>query len=269
MLATALIVFRELLEAALIVTILMAATRGVRHSRRWIGLGVAAGLVGSGIVAALTGVISDMFEGTGQELVNATILLTAVVLIGWHVVWMNRHGREMAHEMKAAGRQAADGEKHMSAIAIVVGLAVMREGSEVVLMLQGLWASGAVHNMLGGTILGMAAGLGVSSLMYLGFIALPVGRIFAMTNIVLALIASGMAARGVNFLLQAGMASSFGQKVWDTDAVIPEQSLPGQVLAALAGYISRPNQLELAAYMTTAMVIFALMWWSRRKDRTA
>jgi len=259
MYAAALIVFRELLEAALIVTILMAATRGVPRRGFWIVFGIAGGLMGAGAVAALTSAISSLFEGSGQEIVNAAILFTAVLLIGWHVVWMNVHGRRMAAEMRAAGHRVAEGEKHMSALAIVVGLAVMREGSEVVLMLQGLWTSGAANDMVSGAALGVAAGLLVSCLMYLGFLALPVARIFALTNILLVLIASGMAARGANFLTQAGLVPSFGNNVWNTDNLLPEQSIIGQILAALIGYIARPSGIEVTFYVLTAAIIFLLM----------
>lgn len=264
MLATALIVFRELLEAALIVTILMAATRGVPQRGFWISVGIGGGLAGAGVVAALTSVISSLFQGAGQEIVNAAILFAAVLLIGWHVVWMNVHGRQMAAEMRSAGHRVTEGKSHMSALALVIGLAVMREGSEVVLMLQGLWASGAAGTMLSGAGLGIAAGLLVSFLMYIGFVAMPVARIFSLTNFLLVLIASGMAARGANFLTQAGLVPSFGNNVWDTDGILSEQSAVGQILAALIGYISRPSGIEVAFYAATVIIISSLMWQAKR-----
>lgn len=264
MLATALIVFRELLEAALIVTILLAATRGVPRNRFWISTGILGGLIGAGVVAALTNIISALFDGTGQEIVNAVILFTAVILIGWHVIWMNIHGRQMAIDMRAAGQRIADGEQRMSALAIVVGLAVMREGSEVVLMLQGLWASGQAHAMLGGAVLGIVSGLLVSTLMYLGFVSMKVSRIFALTNVLLVLIASGMAARGANFLTQAGLVPAFGNKIWDIDGILSEQSVLGQILAALVGYMSQPTGIQLAFYLVTAIAIFGLMQHAKR-----
>jgi high-affinity iron transporter len=264
MFAAALIVFRELIEAALIVTILMAATRGVPRRGFWISLGIAGGLACAGAVAALTNAISALFEGTGQEIVNAVILFTAVLLIGWHVVWMNAHGRHMAAEMRAAGHRIASGERHMSALALVVGLAVMREGSEVVLMLQGLWTTGATHALFGGVAIGAVAGLSLSFLMYLGFLALPVGRIFALTNGLLVLIASGMAARGANFLTQAGLLPSFGNTIWNTDGILSEQSIVGQLMSALIGYISRPSGIEVAFYALTTLLLIVLMRQAQR-----
>jgi high-affinity iron transporter len=268
MFAAAIIVFRELTEAAIIVTILMAATRGVARRGFWIGAGIVGGLIGAAAVASCITVVSSLFEGSGQEIVNAAILFTAVALIGWHVVWMNVHGRQMAVEMRAHGRSVAEGSRHMSALAIIVALAVMREGSEVVLMLQGLWTSGSTHAMVGGATLGILAGLAFSCLMYFGFIAMPISRIFALTNILLVLIASGMAARAANFLTQAGLAPSLGDALWDSNKVLPDDSIIGQILAAMTGYIARPSGIEVAFYALTAVGIIALMLRAKRHALT-
>ena len=268
MLATALIVFREVLEAALIVSILMVATRGVRHRGAWVALGIAGGIGGAAAIAGVTNILSAMFDGRGQELVNAAILFLATGLIAWHVVWMNAHGRVLAADMKAVGASVSEGEKHMSILAIVVGLAVMREGAEVVLMLQGLVASGAEGTMLGGAI-GFGAGALVGALLYVGFVAMPIGRVFALTNGLLVLIAAGMAARGANMLVQAGLLPSLGQHVWDSSAIVSEQSFVGQFLAALVGYMDRPNGVEVLFYGATVAAVIALMMMAGRQAARA
>jgi high-affinity iron transporter len=255
MYATALIVFREVLEAALIISIILAATRGVPRRGRWVMLGITGGALGAGVVAALTTVLASLFDGSGQEIVNAGILFIATMLIGWHIVWMSSHGKAMANEMREVGASVSHGTKRLSVLAIVVGLAVMREGSEIVLMLQGLWASGAVQNMLAGGLLGFVGGTLAGSLLYLGFIALPIGRIFTVTNWLLIMIAAGMAARGANFLAQAGLVPSFGSRLWDSSMILSDQSIVGQMLAALIGYIARPNGIELGFYLLTIVAI--------------
>src|SRR4051794_27666328 len=95
MLAAAIIVFREVLEAALIVGIVMAASRGAPGRGAWVAGGVAAGVVGALIVAACAGALSAAAAGIGQELFDAAILLAAVVMLGWHNIWMSRHGRDL------------------------------------------------------------------------------------------------------------------------------------------------------------------------------
>src|ERR1700686_679460 len=133
MLATLIIVFREVIEAGLIVGIVLAATRGVPQRGRFVALGVAAGVAGACLVAAFAGELSSLFQGSGQEMFNASILLLAVMMLTWTNVWMASHGRQMARELKAAGHQVLTGERTLWALAVVVGVAVLREGSEVVL----------------------------------------------------------------------------------------------------------------------------------------
>src|SRR3978361_1098448 len=141
MLAALIIVFREVFEAGLIIGIVLAVTRTVPHRNLWIGGGVLGGVAGACLVAAFAGALSNLFAGSGQELFNASILGIAVVMLTWHNVWMARHGRELAAEMRAAGEAVASGRSSLAALAVVVGVAVLREGSEVVLFLYGILAS--------------------------------------------------------------------------------------------------------------------------------
>src|SRR6266550_452131 len=97
------IVFREVIEAGLIIGIVLAATRGVGGRGQWVAGGVVAGALGAGIVALFAEAIADAFEGSGQELFNASVLGAAVLMLMWHAAWMARHGREMAAEMADDG----------------------------------------------------------------------------------------------------------------------------------------------------------------------
>jgi Iron permease FTR1 family len=140
-LAALIIVFREVFEAGLIVGIVLAVTGEVPYRNRWIGGGVLAGGLAACLVAAFAGALSELFEGMGQELFNAAILIVAAIMLTWHNVWMARHGKEMAGELRAVGQAVADGSKSLLALAVVVGVAVLREGSEVALFLYGVATS--------------------------------------------------------------------------------------------------------------------------------
>ena len=135
MLPTLIIVFREVFEAGLIIGIVMAVTTGVAGRGLWVVGGVAAGALGACIVALFAGGLSQLFHGSGQELFNASILGFAVLMLGWHNVWMARHGREMAARMKQLGRDVAGGRTSLLAMSVVVAAAVVREGAEVALFL--------------------------------------------------------------------------------------------------------------------------------------
>ncbi|MGA2128442.1 MAG: FTR1 family protein, partial [Xanthobacteraceae bacterium] len=143
MLAALIVVFREVFEAALSAGIILAVTRGVPHRGWWVAGGVAGGAFGACLVALFTAQLSQAFEGVGQELFNAAILGVAAVMLTWHNVWMARHGRELAAEMRAAGEAVASGAKSLLGLTIVVGVAVLREGVEVVLFLYGILAADA------------------------------------------------------------------------------------------------------------------------------
>jgi FTR1 family protein len=260
MLASAIIVFREVLEAALIVGIVLAATRGISRRGRWVVAGIAAGIVGAVLAAAFATSISELASGMGQEAFNAGILFLAVVMLGWHNVWMSRHGRAMARDMKAVGSAVAAGERPLYVLAIVVGLAVLREGSEVVLFLYGIAASGGSPvALVTGSALGVVLGAVAGAALYLGLLKIPTAKLFTVTGWMILLLAAGMAAQGAGFLVQAGVLPPLGDALWDTSDVLSERSLVGQVLHTLIGYIAQPAGIQVLFYAATVAVIGGLM----------
>jgi high-affinity iron transporter len=266
MLGALIIVFREVIEAGLIVGIVMAATRGVYGRGRWVSIGVGAGVLGAAIVAIFAGAISQAFEGAGQELFNASVLAIAVVMLMWHNAWMARHGREIAAEMRSVGMAVSEGAKPLTALAIVVGLAVLREGSEVVLFLYGIAASGTSGSaLLVGGLLGIGAGAAFTALTYFGLLAIPTRYIFSVTSWLIALLAAGMAAQSVQFLNNAGVAVVLDRTIWDTSWLLSENSILGRMLHALIGYTERPTELQLITYIA----ILVLMWLLMRVARPA
>jgi len=268
MLGALIIVFREVIEAGLIVGIVMAATRGVATRGRWIAYGILAGVFGACVVAIFAGAISQAFAGAGQELFNASILGVAVVMLMWHNAWMARHGSEIAAEMRQIGTAVSEGAKPLAALAIVIGLAVLREGSEVVLFLYGIMASGTSGSalMIGG-LLGIAAGAAFTGLTYVGLLAIPTRYIFSVTSWLIALLAAGMAAQSVQFLNSAGLVVALDRTVWDTSWLLSEGSLFGRMLHALIGYTERPTEMQLAVYAGTLLAMFLLMRFARTSPR--
>jgi high-affinity iron transporter len=261
MLATLLIVFREVIEAGLIAGIVLAATRGVPHRGRWVVYGVGGGLVGAALLAVFAGQLASLFEGSGQELFNATVLLLAVAMLAWHNIWMASHARTMSQELRAVGAAVAAGRRSLLALASVVGVAVLREGSEVVLFLYGIAASGGASSaalLLGGA-LGLAAGAATSALMYFGLLAIPARRLFAVTSGLITLLAAGLAAQAVAYLQQAGYLEQLAQTWWDTGWILSEKSLLGRLLHTLIGYTANPSGAQVVAYLLTLTVIIVLM----------
>lgn len=261
MAATALIVFREVFEAALIVGIVLAATRGVAGRFRWVSAGIVAGLAGAALLAALAREITSAASGMGQEYLNAAILFAAAAMLGSHNIWMARHARELKHRISALGHAVTLGARPLYAVAIVVGLAVLREGSEVVLFLYGIAVAGAGQHssMLAGGLLGLVGGGAVGATLYLGLLRLPVRHLFRVTGAMILFLAAGLAAQGAGYLVQAGALPALGHALWDTSHILSEQSLLGQLLHTLIGYIARPAGVQLIVYLATLGLIGGLM----------
>src|SRR5579883_28798 len=263
MLGTGLLVFREVLEAALIVSIVCAATRGVATRGRFVGSGIAVGVLGAIAVAFFADAISAAVSGIGQELFNATVLLAAVVMIAWHAIWMASHGRELAQQMQRVGHAVQAGTRPLSALLVVVAIAVLREGSEVVLFLYGQAASGAgAVAIAGGIALGVAGGVAVGFLLYFGLLGIPMRYFFSATNWLMLLLAAGLASQAAGFLIQADVLPALGNRIWDSSALLPDTSLLGKTLHTLIGYDARPAGMQLVFYMVTAVAIaFGMRRW--------
>jgi len=258
MLGALIIVFREVFEAGLIVGIVLAVTRGIAGRDRWIGLGIAGGVVGACIVAAFAGALSQLFEGVGQELFNATVLGIAVIMLTWHNVWMGRHGGELAAEARAVGQSVADGSRSLLALAVVVGVAVMREGSEVALFLDGIVAAGGGSgaSIAIGGVIGLVLGALVCLLTYLGLVRIPAKPLFRVTTVLIALLAAGMAAQATAFLAQANWVTALGDVVWDTSWLVSDSSMVGKALHTLIGYTDQPTGMQLIVYVATLAITF-------------
>jgi len=261
MLATLIIVFREVLEASLVVGIVMAASRGVERRGLWVSGGVAAGILGALLVALFAEQIAGAVEGIGQELFNAAILFAAVAMLGWHNVWMSRHGRELAASATRIGRDVLAGARPLYALASVCGIAVLREGSETVLFLYGIAVAGGSTGagMALGGALGVVVGVLFGAALYLGLLSVPLRHLFAVTTWLSLLLAAGMASQGAAFLMQANILPPLGDRVWDTSFLLTETSLVGRLLHVLTGYTAQPAGIQLVFYFATLIGIGALM----------
>ena len=270
MLATLLLVFREVLEAALIVSIVAAATRGVARRGAWIGSGIALGVLGAAIIAAFASGIAGAMEGMGQEWFNAIVLFAAVLMIGWHVIWMSRHGRELAMQMKEVGSAVSSGSRPLTALLVVVAIAVLREGSEVVLFGYGLVASGSSASalMLGG-VLGILAGVGVGFAMYFGLLKIPMKHFFNATNGLLVLLAAGLASEAAGKLVQADALPTLVDTLWDSSWLLSDDSLLGKTLHVLVGYTAQPSGIQMAFYAATVALLLVGMRMSSRQPAPA
>jgi hypothetical protein len=178
-------------------------------------------------------------------------------MLGWHNLWMARHARQMADEAKDIGRQVAAGSRPLAALALIAGVAVLREGSEIVLFVYSVAASshdGAVA-MLAGGLIGLACGIIVGVVLYQGLLRIPVHRLFAVTSWMVLLLAAGLAAQAAGFLVQADLLPPLGDQIWNTSFLLSEEGLVGKTLHTLVGYVARPAGIQIIAYVFVLLAI--------------
>jgi high-affinity iron transporter len=266
----ALLVFREVLEAALIISIVCAATRGVANRGLFVSGGVALGVIGALLVAWGAGAIARLASGSGQDIFNASVLLSAVVMIGWHVVWMSRHGRELVQHMTAVGGAVKAGSSSLTLLLIVVAVAVLREGSEIVLFLYGMAIGGiGAGGLMEGIALGIGGGALLGFALYFGLLRIPMKYFFQVTNWMLVLLAAGLASTAARFLLQGDLLPAWGNQVWDTSWLLSNGSLIGRTFGILIGYDAVPAGIQIVFYVATLLCLVAGMRWMNRATPSA
>lgn len=270
MLGTAVIIFREVLEAALIISLVLAATRGVIGRLRWVMTGIGGGILGAVVLAFVADSIAPLADGMGQELMNATILFAAVLMLTWHLLWMRKHAVEITHKVKQVGQAVSTGNKEPVILAFIVGLAILREGSEAVLFLYGLAAAGSNGSeLLVGGGLGILAGIVVGGVLYLGIARIPIGKLFQVSGWLILLLTAGLASQAVSYLVQADLLPAFGYAVWDSSFLVSEQSIAGHVLHILVGYVDHPMGIQLLTYVLTIGLLGAAMYVMNQQQAKA
>ena len=259
MFAAALILFRETLEAALLVGILAAATRGLAQRTRWLTAGVLVGAAGSLLMAAGMERISAWADGIGQDLLNAVILSIALAMLAWHCIWVSAHTREMIKSAKDLGARAMDGSGTLWALALAVAMAVLREGAESVLFVAGVMSSTqeGLPALLTGVVAGLLAGMATGVLIYSGLARVRTQHLFSVTNVLILILAGSLASQLAKALSQSGLITLGSAPAWDGSALLPDSSSVAVVLHALVGYEASPSVLQLIFYVGTIVLIWA------------
>jgi high-affinity iron transporter len=258
MFAAALIVFRESLEAALFVGIVAAATRGLGGRGVWLAGGVAIGVLGALVLAALAPHVSGWFDGLGQDMINIAVLTVALSMLLWHCIWVATHSKEMAIEASRLGRAVHAGERKPWALLTAVALAVLREGAETVLFVSGAITGGnaGFSQVATAVVIGVGLGAGAGAIIYAGLSRVPTKHIFTVTNVLIAVLAGSIASQLVKSLAQAGLLERWSAPVWDSSALLSPDSPLGTLLHALVGYDATPSAAQLMSYVAVLALIY-------------
>jgi len=245
LLNSVIIVLREVLEAALLISVFMATSRYLGLSNRWVIIALILGGIGAAAYGYLLGPISELLDGVGQEVGNATLQLATFLLLVPTAFQVSRRST-------LAGRH---GELLPLLMAAAVMLAVVREGAEILVYVSGFWEVRDFLSAVGvGSLIGACIGLSVGVLVYFLLVALPAKRALLAYGTLLLLIAAGMSLQATALLIQADWISVTGA-LWNTSAILPEDSLVGQLLYAFVGYEASPSATEVIVYVSSMAVV--------------
>lgn len=252
----AIVVFREVLEIALILGILISATKNVEGRGKWISIGLITGVIFAVFLALSTDKISASLDGMGQEFFNGLILLSASFMIGWTVIWMQKHARSISGELKRLSNSVREGNKPLYALTIVVMLSVIREGAEIVLFSYSYFISGVpILQVIIGLIIGLICGSAIGLALYLGLLKTFGKYFFAVTSWLLIFFAAGTCALGIRFWTDAQIIAPLADPLFDASKILSQESLFGKILHITFGYIDKPSGAQFIAYFATLLVL--------------
>jgi high-affinity iron transporter len=261
MLDAVLLVLREVLEAALIISLLLALSNQFQLHFRWSFIALAIGIFGSWLLAHYAYEIADAVEGTGQELLNAVLYLSVVIC----VITLGLLILSSAHQSVTNPLNQKFTTHHPTLIyslfIIIISLSLAREGSEI-----WIYLSSFTHqpNLLTSAFIGAAIGTGIGmslgAITYYAFTFMSKRFFLPVFLIVISLLAGGLSMQIAKQLMQIGLLDS-GTPLWDSSFLVNEHSWLGELLYALLGYDSRPAPVQGIFYIfTVAPILLASLW---------
>jgi len=250
MLGSFLITFREGLEAALIIGIILAYLAKTRNRQGfkpiWIGtaLGALISLVAGGIIYFTAG----EFQGSAEHIFEGTTMFIAVGVLTWMIFWMRKQAINIRAHLQTQ-IQLALTVGSSQALVVMALLAVVREGIETVLFLFAATrtAESPFTFTLAGLV-GLLAAVLIGYAIYKGSSRFNLRAFFNITSGVLLLFAAGLLAHGIHEFNEVSFIPPVIEHVWNTDGLISETSTFGRFLTALFGYNANPSLTETIAY---------------------
>lgn len=267
MVANFLIGLREGLEAALVVSILVAALvkAGRRDRLGAIAIGVAGAVVLSLAFGAVLTFTSSQLSFRAQEGFGGSLSIVAVGFVTWMVFWMRRTARSMSGELR--GKVGAALAMGAGAVALTGFIAVGREGLETALFIwSAVQATGESTQPVLGAALGLAVAVLLGYLFYRGALRINLATFFRWTGALLIIVAAGVLAYGVHDLQEAGILPGLNSLAFDVSRAVPTDSWYGTLLKGTLNF--SPATTWLQAIVWVAYVVPVLTLFLRPARRT-
>jgi high-affinity iron transporter len=270
MLKVTIVIFRECLEIAVVLGIILAATRNVQGRSAYIIAGVMGGTFCAALLAFFTQQLAASFGGIGDELFNAAVILFTVIVIGWTAVWMQGYTRYIKQSVDTVATQITQDNIHKAVLSLLVAGTIFREVSEIILFVYSLVISSSMNSVdyLMGFVIGTTCGIVVGISTYRGLLKFSGKYVFKTCSYLLIFIAAGLAAEAAGILTSVGVITHLTYIVWDSSWLVLDQSTVGKVLKIFIGYNAKPNMMQLIFYCTTLIALFVPSILQSKKLKT-
>ncbi|MFK8040463.1 MAG: FTR1 family protein [Rickettsiaceae bacterium] len=258
MLKIAIVIFREFLEIAIILSVMLALTKNLPKSKRYIFIGVIVGAILATLIILFIHNISSAFDGFGDEIFNTVIMLITVLLILYTITWMQNFNVKLKRNITKISDQISQSNASYFGLVVLIASAITREITEMILFSYSIAIThGSEYiNYLLGLIFGAILGIGCGITIYFGLIKLPIKYIFKISSTLLIFIAASLASEAAGILVSSGLVSSstYSQELWDSAWLISNNSNLGKILHSIIGYNARPSMLEGIFYISTILI---------------
>ena len=255
-LSLATIIFREIFEIALIACLVVFVAKKHHDIKKIIFFGFAFGIAGSVLIGLLVDQISGLFQGFGQEIFNAVILLVTAALMITVLLSINNP--------KVLKDKLAKETSEIGAI-FLLAFTILREGAEIVLLTHSyILTSNNIYEVMLGCLIGFISGTIFSLLMYFGLNKMPIKKIFAVINWLLIFVVAGLIANAFSFLVAAGVIESSVKVAFDISAILPNNSILGSFMSSIFGYSANPSWYYLSVYFSSLFLI--ILSYLKRKS---
>lgn len=257
----AIVVFRECLEIAFLLGVIMAVTKPIQNSKIYIISGSLLGVVCAATFALFASSIANSFGGLGDELFDASIILITAIIISWTVVWMQGYTKKIRKNLSKLSDNINAGAASKFMLVLVVAMTILREGAEIILFVYSISSTENIESSsyIIGLGLGGFAGFTVGTIIYLGLIKYASKYVFTISTILLTLIAAGLAAEAAGILTSSGIIEIYNDQLWNTSWFVSDDSITGKILNITIGYDSRPNGMQIVFYLATIILTAGMM----------
>lgn len=259
-LAEFIVMFRESLEIAFVVGIMLAYLHKTKNQEmeKHIHLGVASGIVASLVLAFGFQFVQGGFAAN-EELYEGVFMVITAGLVTWLILWMAQQ-KKFVENLQKDMKVKID-KNQTFGLFIIAFFATLREGVEAVLFMAGIYVNtGALS--LGAGIVGIIVAVIIGILVFEYAMKFNINLFFKATSIVLVFLAAGLFSQGLHELQEAKVLPTWNEHIYDlqipkTD-LLGEKGAVGSILKGLIGYDTAPSSLQVLGYLGYLGAVYLL-----------